>query len=59
MNGQFLLNKPITVQYAYKKDGKGERHGSAEGTRGEDVGRWTLGVGPGNAGPHQATLSIH
>ena len=29
MNGQFLFNKPITVQYAYKKDGKGERHGSA------------------------------
>lgn len=33
MNGQFLLNKPITVQYAYKKDGKGERHGSQEGSR--------------------------
>lgn len=29
MNGQFLCNKPITVQYALKKDGKGERHGSA------------------------------
>lgn len=27
MDGQFLLNKPVTVQYAYKKDGKGERHG--------------------------------
>lgn len=27
MNGQFLANKEITVQYAYKKDGKGERHG--------------------------------
>jgi splicing factor 3B subunit 4 len=27
MNGQFLSNKEITVQYAYKKDGKGERHG--------------------------------
>jgi splicing factor 3B subunit 4 len=27
MNGQFLMNKEITVQYAYKKDGKGERHG--------------------------------
>jgi splicing factor 3B subunit 4 len=32
MHGQFLLNKPITVQYAYKKDGKGERHGSQAGT---------------------------
>ncbi|KAI8812931.1 hypothetical protein BJ742DRAFT_557928 [Cladochytrium replicatum] len=29
MNGQFLMNKPITVSYAFKKDGKGERHGSA------------------------------
>ncbi|KAF2404160.1 RNA-binding domain-containing protein [Trichodelitschia bisporula] len=27
MNGQFLANKEISVQYAYKKDGKGERHG--------------------------------
>ncbi|OZJ04367.1 hypothetical protein BZG36_03203 [Bifiguratus adelaidae] len=29
MNGQYLMNKQITLQYAYKKDGKGERHGSA------------------------------
>jgi splicing factor 3B subunit 4 len=28
MNGQFLMNKPIQVQYAFKKDGKGERHGT-------------------------------
>lgn len=28
MNGQFLMNKSITVQYAFKKDGKGERHGT-------------------------------
>ena len=27
MDGQFLMNKAITVQYAFKKDGKGERHG--------------------------------
>ncbi|KAF2736974.1 RNA-binding domain-containing protein [Polyplosphaeria fusca] len=27
MNGQVMINKEITVQYAYKKDGKGERHG--------------------------------
>ena len=27
MNGQYLLSKAITVEYAYKKDGKGERHG--------------------------------
>jgi splicing factor 3B subunit 4 len=29
MHGQFLANKEITVQFAYKKDGKGERHGDA------------------------------
>lgn len=27
MHGQFLANRECTVQYAYKKDGKGERHG--------------------------------
>ncbi|KAL1877607.1 hypothetical protein VTK73DRAFT_8431 [Phialemonium thermophilum] len=27
MNGQYLLSRAITVEYAYKKDGKGERHG--------------------------------
>ncbi|KAK3378022.1 hypothetical protein B0H63DRAFT_233146 [Podospora didyma] len=27
MNGQYLLSKAITIEYAYKKDGKGERHG--------------------------------
>lgn len=27
MNGQYLLSKQITAEYAYKKDGKGERHG--------------------------------
>mmetsp|Transcript_6183 Transcript_6183/g.17665 ORF Transcript_6183/g.17665 Transcript_6183/m.17665 type:complete len:255 (-) Transcript_6183:13-777(-) len=29
MNGQFLCNRPISVSYAYKKETKGERHGSA------------------------------
>lgn len=29
MNGQYLCNRPITVNYAFKKDGKGERHGTA------------------------------
>lgn len=28
MNGQYLMNKAIAVQYAFKKDGKGERHGT-------------------------------
>lgn len=29
MNWQYLCNRPITVSYAFKKDSKGERHGSA------------------------------
>jgi len=29
MNGQFLCNRPISVSYAYKKESRGERHGSA------------------------------
>lgn len=28
MNGQFFGGKQINVQYAFKKDGKGERHGT-------------------------------
>lgn len=28
MNGQYFSNRPITVSYAFKKDGKGERHGT-------------------------------
>lgn len=28
MNGQFLCNRAITVSYAFKKDAKGERHGT-------------------------------
>lgn len=29
MNNQYLCNRPISVSYAFKKDVKGERHGSA------------------------------
>jgi len=29
MNGQYLMTKPCTITYAFKKDGKGERHGDA------------------------------
>lgn len=29
MHGQYLMNKEVVVQYAFKKDGKGERHGDA------------------------------
>ena len=32
MNGQYLCNRPITLSYAFKKEAKGERHGSAAGT---------------------------
>ena len=32
MNGQYLCNRPITISYAFKKEAKGERHGSAAGT---------------------------
>lgn len=28
MNGQYISGKPVEVSYAYKKDTKGERHGS-------------------------------
>ncbi len=28
MNGQHLCNRPITISYAFKKDAKGERHGT-------------------------------
>lgn len=31
MNGQYLCNRPITISYAFKKEAKGERHGSAAG----------------------------
>ncbi len=31
MNGQYLCNRQISVQYAFKKDTKGERHGSHAG----------------------------
>ncbi len=29
LNGQYILSKEVSVQYAFKKDGKGERHGDA------------------------------
>jgi hypothetical protein len=31
MNGQYLCNQAITMSYAYKKDTKGERHGTQAG----------------------------
>ena len=33
MNGQYLCNRAITISYAFKKDSKGERHGSAAGKK--------------------------
>ncbi|GKT84876.1 splicing factor 3B subunit 4 [Colletotrichum tofieldiae] len=29
LHGQYILSKEVSVQYAFKKDGKGERHGDA------------------------------
>ncbi|KAL0092596.1 hypothetical protein J3Q64DRAFT_1812984 [Phycomyces blakesleeanus] len=29
MDNQYLMNKQVSVSYAFKKDGRGERHGSA------------------------------
>lgn len=29
MHGQYLMNKEVSVQFAYKKDGQGQRHGDA------------------------------
>ena len=37
MSGQHLCNRAITVSYAFKKDSKGERHGSAAGEWGRKV----------------------
>lgn len=28
MNGQYLMNRPLSITYAFKKDTKGERHGT-------------------------------
>ncbi|KAJ5658063.1 splicing factor 3b subunit 4 [Penicillium longicatenatum] len=64
MNGQYLMNKQVSAQYAYKKDGKGERHGDeaermlAAQARKHNVRPPTqqapsafLGTGPGAAPP--------
>jgi splicing factor 3B subunit 4 len=40
MNGQYLGGRPITLSYAFKKDGqKGERHGSTAERRLADMGK--------------------
>ena len=31
LNSQYICGRPIEASYAYKKDTKGERHGSAAG----------------------------
>ena len=31
MNGQYLCNRAISISYAFKKESKGERHGSGAG----------------------------
>jgi splicing factor 3B subunit 4 len=40
MNGQYLGGKPISISYAFKKDGqKGERHGSTAERKLADLGK--------------------
>lgn len=40
MNGQYLGGRPITLSYAFKKDGqKGDRHGSAAERKLADLGK--------------------
>ncbi len=47
MHGQYLANKEITVQYAYKKDGKGERHGDeAERTLAAQARKHNVSITP-------------
>lgn len=31
MNSQYLCNRQVSVSYAFKKESKGERHGTWEG----------------------------
>jgi splicing factor 3B subunit 4 len=50
MNGQYIANRPVVVQYAFKKDGTaGERHGS-EAER-------ALAAAGANTSSHAGTLS--
>jgi splicing factor 3B subunit 4 len=50
MHGQFLMNQTINVDYAFKRDGKGERHGSeAERTLAAQFRK----VGPAQVAPHR------
>ncbi|KAI9923551.1 hypothetical protein ASPWEDRAFT_48754 [Aspergillus wentii DTO 134E9] len=62
MNGQYLMNKQVSVQYAYKKDGKGERHGDeaermlAAQARKHNVRPPTQQIPPQFAGPGAPTM---
>jgi len=56
MNGQFLGGKQITVQYAFKKDSKGERHGTqAERILAAQAKKNSLAVGGSAAFSYQGT----
>ena len=50
MSGQFLCNRPITVSYAFKKDGKGDRHGTAAERLLAAQAKKSSGSGSGGAG---------
>lgn len=61
MNGQHLCNRAITVSYAFKKDSKGERHGSAagEGRREGGVVRQRRGISRENKSRERRKMDNH
>jgi splicing factor 3B subunit 4 len=65
MHGQYLMNKEVSVQYAYKKDGKGERHGDeaerllAAQARKHNIQPQVQPLPPQAPGPGPAMLSSH
>ena len=44
MNGQYLCNRAISISYAFKKDSKGERHGTPAGKMFQEIPDWQLFV---------------
>ncbi|KAF4120512.1 splicing factor 3B subunit 4 [Geosmithia morbida] len=49
LHGQYILSKDVTVQYAFKKDGRGERHGDdAERELAAQAKKRNIGRQPGS-----------
>ena len=55
MNNQYLCNKPISVSYAFKKDGNGERHGSPAESPGSTTREGEKGMTSTSTNPPQYT----